>query len=284
MAFLRICKDDQLSTILRETFRANIIRIPDEVIIPLSIVAKKNKNTRFLGNIDDLLVNPIVREQENDEVIISDMPDISGKYTKSVSLDIGMQILEGFLKGFNIPAEGIEQQLSGVNSISFSFKSVRKLYIPPARIGHMLSNSKIDKKNKVSAIFFDKDPFDILIVDSVIQSKDFSIKLEHEDNFDLNAKFPEIQSIVTNANANVNVKTTSSYDIIFTGNKHLTFAFSCFNLVLKENGCFASITPDFSNKIEFNRESRAATDIERVVLYKKPGLIDWDDEPEVNKE
>ena len=55
---------------------------------------------------------------------------------------------------------------------------------------------------------------------------------------------PAIQTIVSQANADVKVSTTSGYDLVFRGNKLLAFAFSCVRLYLNGNGTIAAMPPE----------------------------------------
>ena len=55
MALLKLCDNDPLVKTLREVFRANIIRIPEEKIRPLCVVAARDGKLAYRGRLADLI-------------------------------------------------------------------------------------------------------------------------------------------------------------------------------------------------------------------------------------
>src|SRR6266576_3515499 len=101
---LQLC-DDPLIKTLRQVFGANIVKIPEERIQPLSTIVKNGSSLFYQGNLAPLLTQD-VPELAAVPVKIARMSDVSGKRSRNVSIEIGFEILDGFLRGFGIPSAG----------------------------------------------------------------------------------------------------------------------------------------------------------------------------------
>src|SRR4051794_40580878 len=117
MGFLTLCQDNLVTT-LRDVFHANIVRTPEARIQPLAVVASTKRQSDFRGALLPLLKG---RQPIHVALQTSRMADVSGKHSRQVSLDLGLQVLEGFLKGFGLPAAGISAKFAGASSVSFVF-------------------------------------------------------------------------------------------------------------------------------------------------------------------
>lgn len=81
------------------------------------------------------------------------MADVSGKRSRKGSFDLGLQILEGFLKGFGVPLAGIMVKLEGASEVSFSFKNVNRMFVDINALGRALTDCQIDPQNPADSIF-----------------------------------------------------------------------------------------------------------------------------------
>lgn len=279
MSFLDLC-DDPLVKTLQEVFGTTIIRVPEERIRPLTVVASDGRRSSFRGELAPLLINA---SSFNVPMSTSQMADVSGKRSRKVSIDLGLKILEGFLKGFGVPAAGITVKLEGASEVSFSFKGVNRIFVDINVLGRALTSRQIDLQNPAASIFSQAGTYTFLVIDSVIASSDFSISVDKTSSQGFKLDVPAIQTIVSQANAEVKVSTTSGYDLVFQGNKLLAFAFSCVRLYLDENGTITAMPPE----ADVPALSRKLRDIQkpdhviiyspdRVILRTKPGLLSWD--------
>lgn len=236
MAFLGLCKDDPLVGTLSEVFGANIVRVPEERIRPLSVVSVCDGRSSFRGELAYLVKDLSPPDLDPSHLNTSRMTDLSGKRSRKVSADLGLQILDGFLRGFGVPSAGIQQKLTGASQVSFSFKNVQRMHADVGWLGHTLSGHAIDKSNAAAAICFGEDGCEFLVIDSVITSSDFSISVDRTEGGDFHLDIPAIQQIVTQAQAGVRVSSASSRELTFQGDKQLAFAFSCVRLCLDDDG------------------------------------------------
>ena len=186
MPILNLCPDPIIKT-LRSVFKANIVRIPERRIQPITTIIKNGKNQRFWGELSALVEGDLLQAQEAIET--SRMADVSGKQSKGVELALGLQIMDGFLRGFSLPSAGIQSQFKGAKTVSFSFKEVERKYIQPAILGGLLTGHALDASNTANDAFF-KNQANLFIIDSIITSKDFSINVEQSNSKDFKLDIP----------------------------------------------------------------------------------------------
>src|SRR4051812_10498676 len=103
MPSLRLCSDDPVLTVLRETFEATPIRVPESRFQPLCVVSRSDRARSFVGALSDLLDDSSATSLAGLTVGESQMADLSGRETRSVSLSVGLDVLDGFLRGFHVP-------------------------------------------------------------------------------------------------------------------------------------------------------------------------------------
>jgi hypothetical protein len=280
MAFLDLCDKDPLVTTLSEVFGANIVRVPEERIQPLSVIASDGSRSSFRGALGPLLVGTPIQVTSG----TSQMADLSGKRSRSVNLQLGLQILQGFLSGFGIPSAGIGAKLQGASEVSFTFKNVTRTYVDPNVLGSALAGRALDRKNPAAAIFLQDGTYTCLVIDSVIASSDFAINVDKKRDESFNLDVPVIQNLVSQAKAGVQVTTTSGLDLIFQGSKSLAFAFTCVRLYLDAHGVITSLPPEASVPALAKRlqELQRSDQVlrytpDRIQLRSRPGLLSWDE-------
>ena len=124
---------------LHKVFKANIVRIPEAKMRPLIVLAFTPEKPHFWGYLDEFTESPIPNYES--ALKESKMADISGKRSKDVKAELGLQILEGFLKGYNLPSSAISSNFTGAKTVSFSFLEVVRYFISPGKIGGILKPS-----------------------------------------------------------------------------------------------------------------------------------------------
>ncbi len=283
MASINLCPKDPLVTTLREVFGANIVRVPEERIQPLSVIASRESRTTFRGALLPLIKGePSLAVGPND-FVTSRMAAVSGRRSRKVKLDLGLKILEGFLQGFGIFSAEISQRFEGASRVSYSFNNVNRTYVDNNWLGRILTGRVIDKQNPAAAIFFGQDEYAFLIIDSVITSSDFTISVDRTRNQQFSLDVPVIQALVASANVGVQVSTTSGYDVTFQGDRSLSFAFSCVQLYMTAEGRIASMPPIHEelllghSMLPTMPTHTLLYSPDRVLLNEEPSLLTWED-------
>lgn len=285
MGSLRLCNNDPLIKTLRDVFGTNIIRVPEERYKPLTVLAAHNNHASFRGKLSPLLLDNFTFPESI--LAESQMPDLSGKRSQSVNVKLGLKILDGYLKGLGIPGASLDSSFNGASEVSYTFQNVRRSWIDINAVGHLLSGKKIDSKNPAASIFFGEDAYPFLLLDSVITSSDFTISVDRTASSNFSFDLPIIKNVIENANVEVNVSTTSGYDLTFQGNKQLAFAFSCVRLTIEKDGTIGGILPTGSDLVV--NYMRLSTDLlsddkelpvlyspDRVLLNADPAMVEFD--------
>jgi hypothetical protein len=270
MPWLKLCSGDELVDTLTDVFNANIVRVPEARIQPLAVVASRRGKSSFRGELPPLLASPITPPS----VQTSRMADLSGKRSRRVKLDLGLDILDGFLRGFGVPGAALRQQFEGAAEVSFTFREVERRFVDVNELGQALKNSRIAPDNPAAAIFFGYQPYDFLLVDSAITSREFTIQVEHKQNADFKLDIPAIQDLVAKASASVAVASSAGLDLSFKGPQALGFAFTCLRFALGEDGRILALPPDQALTRAFGHAEPAGG---RVRLSLEPALLEWED-------
>lgn len=232
MSILKLCNNDPLLQILKQTFNANPIKIPEERIKPLVVFSGKNKKYKYIGGIEYLLSDP---SSLNLQVYNSQMANLSSAKSKSIDAKLGLQVMDGFLQGFGTKGVSLDSAFEGVQKVSFSFQNVSRSYIDMGKLCAELSKRKFDLENLVNKRFLDDEEM-CIIIDSIITSNNFSIIVEETSKSDFKFDIPEIQNILTLSGNKISSSSASSLNISFEGETTLAFAFTSFVLNCDEDG------------------------------------------------
>ena len=224
MLSIKLCKKDPIITELRNTYKANIVKIPETRIQPLTTIAKKNQKIQFWGNLIDLLDDSSIPEITKD---VSDMAEVSGRKTQSVESDIGIDILQGFLGGFGIQSGKLALNLKSTKEISFRFDGAKRFYIAPSRLGSLITNKKLHSTNPATQMFLNQEA-ELYIIDSIIASNNFTVSVEKVKNNNFKLDLPAIKSDIANLNSNIKVSSSTGLDISFQGEKIPYLCLYCF--------------------------------------------------------
>jgi hypothetical protein len=248
MAFTKLCSNDPLVSLLRQTFQANPIKVPEERLKPLSVIFKNNGNFKFIGGLEPLLVRgePIMADIKQSRVA-----NVSATKTKSIDVNLGIDILEGFLQGMLVDSISVKEHFNSVSKVSFSFQNVQRQWIDIGELGRIIRDRRFDKQNAATHELL-YDDAQCMVVDSIIASNNFTINVdratEQKGTIDVGA----IQKLVS-ARTGISIKSDSETSISFQGEVMLAFAFSCIELKVNQNA-----------KIVFN------TDVDKFFLNVSP--------------
>jgi hypothetical protein len=270
-----LCKKDPVVSVLRDVFKANVLRVPEERMQPLSAIAMRDGQHQFMGPLGDLLEGA-APDVKSDLVEPSRMGNLAGTRTRTVEAEVGLDILEGFLGGFGLPVAGaIKTKFEGANAVSFMFSDVVRRWVPLGQLGKALEGRKLSN-NPATAILLGDDPWELRIVDSVIGSSDFTISVDKKSAGAFKLDVPAIQKLVGDAKVGVSVETTSELDVTFKGRKRLSFAFSVMWIWLAADRRIAAVHPAAQdvNAAEMGLQDAIAP--RHVLLTPEPAMIEWD--------
>lgn len=279
MSFLGLCGNDPLVNTLRSTFGANPVRVPEERIQPLCALAFRDGKAAFRGALAPLLTGGQNFTVPNSARAQSTMADLSEKRSASVSLSLGLDILGGFLAGFGIPSAGIHAKFAGATEVAFSFSSVNRDWVDDNWLGRALVGLSLDRQTVAARLFTDKPRWDLLVIDSVITSSQFTISVTKSNSDSFAIDIPGIQSLVASAKVQVDVESKSQRQVTFRGAKALTFAFTTVRLYVDDHGNIQSMPPGGDLVVlSVAQENTVPTyGLDHIQLSGTPAMVVWDE-------
>lgn len=274
MAFFKLCSDDPVVSELREIFKANILRIPEERIVPLTILISSKGAVQFLGHIGTLMTGDMFETPPAD-LKESNMATMANRRSRSLDSEIGLQILSGLLAGMDgNSVSGIAAHFREVKDFRFHFPIVQRRYVELARIGQLLIGRCFDRTNLLFKTLLDPETT-VRLIDSVITATDFEIEASDEGEANLKIDVPGLQLAL--AETKIGLTANDSKHLSFRSTRRLTFAFTCVTVVIAANGAIRAIAP-FTGKVPSPQlpdprvRDRGLED--HVLLTRAPELID----------
>lgn len=271
---LQLCRADPLVALVYDRFSANMVRVPDTRIRPLSVIASRHGRSSFRGTLLPLLSDSRVLGILPET---SQLTDVAGRRSRRVTLDLGLHILRGFLKGFGLPSADVASKLGDAAYLTFAFPAVRRLAYDVGALGWALAGRQVDRTNPAAAIFFDSPRSELLLIDSVLVSDKLSVVFSNEGGHGLNLDVSALQQIFAGAQVNANGGTEA--ELILSSTQELTFAFTCVRLFLDRDGMITALPPDLQIRT-LGEGALAPTRIryspDRVLLSDRPGLLAWE--------
>ena len=114
-----------------------------------------------------------------------------------------------------------------------SLSSAEQGDLSPNRLGRALQGHTVDRANPATTLYFqDQDPWRLLLIDSVFTSPGFTVLASRSRTESAHVDVPTLQQLVSTVSAEVNVSSSVSSEVSFTGEERLTFAFTCLEVTL----------------------------------------------------
>lgn len=267
MSTIALCREDPLLSLVHELYGANVVRVPDARVRPLTVVVHRGGRSFLRGSLLPLLsdARPLGVLPE-----LTELTDISGRRSRRVTLDLGLHILRGFLSGLGLPHADFTAGLEGAAYLSFAFPAARRLALDVNALGVALAGRRVDHGNPAAAILFSEPRYELLLVDGVLTSREIAIVISGAKGQRLNVDLAALRTTVAELGGSVGAATERDIELTLTSAAELTFAFSCVRLTLDDQGAILAIPPD--------HRTRTLSDLgpERVQLSPGPGLLVWD--------
>jgi hypothetical protein len=276
MSQMQLCRTDPLVGLIYDLFSANMVRVPDSRIRPLSVVVHRSGRSSFLGSLLPLLSEARALGVRPG---VSELTDIAGRRSRRVTLDLGLHILRGFLRGFGLPSAELASSLGDAAHLSFAFPSVRRVAYDIGALGWALAGRSIDRRNPAAAIVFGQSRYELLLIDSVLISSQISVVFSSDQGQRLNADANALGKIVNGLGGEVKASGDRAVELTLTSPQDLTFAFTCVRLFFDLDGRITAMPPD--NRLRTLGDgaesvARVRYSPDRVLLSDRPGLLSWD--------
>jgi hypothetical protein len=276
MSQLQLCRTDPLVALIYDLFSANMVRVPDSRIRPLSVIVHRGSRSSFRGSLLPLLTEG---RALGVRPAVSELTDVAGRRSRRVTIDLGLHILRGFLKGFGLPSAELSSGLGGAAYLSFAFPSVRRVAYDVGALGWALAGRRIDRQNPAAAIVFGQSRYELLLIDSILTSSQLSVVFSSDRGQRLSADVSALSKIFDGLGAQVQASGDTDVELTLQSAHELTFAFTCVRLFFDLDGQITALPPD--NRLRTlgdgaEASSRIRYSPDRVLLSDRPGLLNWD--------
>lgn len=278
MSIINLCQRDPLLNLLYDLFHANVVRVPDARIQPLAVIAQRGSRSFFRG---DLL--PLLSDQRplSAEPITTVLSDLSGRRSRRVTLDLGLHLLRGFLRGFGLPGADLTSALGDGATLAFALPAIRRVAVDVNALGRELAGRTIDFHNPAAVAFRATEPFrateayQLLLIDAVLTSAQLSIVIGGGNGQSLGFDLSMLKKLAAEVGATFETRHNAEAELTFSSPHALTFAFSCVRLFLDEAGAIAAMPPDHGRRT-LGGDPQPGDAPERAMLSMGPGLVLWD--------
>lgn len=198
------------------------VRYPDSTIAPFLFLCRLGKNSKTLGRIDNFAVNNTVTlpSLTNQNIV---KPDYAGQTSNNIKLSVNGEVLESFLCAMGAKSFSLKTISEKVDSVKFVYQKVLRDYIDPRVLEVYLNNLVPDTKTQ----FFPNinGPGKSFVINDILKSSSFGIKLCDKTGLDIDLKLPAIKEVV-DIFLNLGFSRVEENTIIFSGEQFLTFAFN----------------------------------------------------------
>ena len=164
---------------------------------------------------------------------------------------------------------GFKEALQSAKEVSFSFGEVLERYVDLLAMGGQLAGTTVQKNNLIITPIIKDPEAELLLVDSVLASKQFQVQAEKMMANETELELGPLKEVVQLEDTKVAIKKDQGRQLGFTGEHYLTFAFSCGRL---------HIDPETYAIQELQADDRAlvleSTTAARVLVEKEPEMLD----------
>jgi len=274
-------RDDPIFKALRQLFGATVLRVPDNRTKPLDVIAQRDGRGRWVGELENAFGDTSASEGLKESVTPPyRVADISGKRSSALDTDIGLSVLDGLLKGFHMPSAKVSAQFKNARKLSFKFDDVKRLQVDAFLLGKTLDGQQV-RRVATTRLFFEEPRWDFLVLDSIVTSTDFSVKMEEAKEGAAGLDLGAIGKIVGDAKANVTMSSVSDVEVSFQGPEALTCAFTALRFYLDPDGTVSRADPEVGRVFLESASRLEGADLDytpdRVILPAEPTFFNWED-------
>jgi len=225
MPIFKSCQDPALTAL--KDFGYNVVQLPRADLLPTQLLYKSGRKLKRLGDLTSVFVPlpdgpaapPILPDQPG--------PDIEGKRSADVSIDIGLDILGGLISALGGSTLGISMAYSQAKSVEFKFSATKRGETDLLLVDQFLASASINKYARAAREMLDSDK--VYLVTSVIKSDSISVSAKGESNQSLKVEVPVIQNAI-GANLEVVGDAEQATVVTYKGAVPLTFGIQAVRL------------------------------------------------------
>jgi hypothetical protein len=222
-----MCRRDTNDILIRrflDRYQVNLLSMPGRRVRCGSVYIKDGHRITAPGSLSEIIEPALILGDPFQE---SNLADLSGTWSGSVSLTVGIKLLSNFLNALG--AAGLIDKLqasvseTSVRNVAFRFKEVSRESLSPTGLGRALAGHRLMLANpwvKAGNQYF--------AVAAVLRSG--SISIQGRDQHDSAAGLGAGVATVADADATVQVKRDSESEVTYSGRDPLAIAVELYEL------------------------------------------------------
>jgi hypothetical protein len=218
-----ICKDQSTTYLKRLGY--NVVRHPQQGIVPLDLIGRQKGTTGYLGSIEKLITSPAGPRPSVERDLAA--ADVNGQKSSKFSLSVGADIL-GSIIGAMGGQLGIQTSYTNARKVEFHFTGVLKDRATPLDVGDYLRDGEVDAGNTVLREYVIGNG-DLFLVLETIKTKQLVVRYERDQGVDAAVDVEAIQDLVGGQVA-VTASAASGGMVSYEGSEYLTFGFRSYEV------------------------------------------------------
>jgi hypothetical protein len=224
MPMCRRDTNDQLIRKFLDRYQVNLLSMPGRRVQCGSVYIKEGKRITAPGLLSEIIAPKLTLESP---FVEDDLADLSGTWSDSVSLTVGVKLLSNFLNALGAGALIDKLQASvketSARNVAFRFKKVSRESLSPAGLGTALVGHQFVKAHP-----WVKDGNQYFAVAAVLRSA--SISLQGRDKQDSAVGLGAGLATVADVDAKVQVEQGSDSEVTYHGHNPLAIAVELYEL------------------------------------------------------
>jgi hypothetical protein len=226
-------RSDPALTYLKQ-YGFSVVRLPRADIPPGLLLERDGRDLTDLGGLETVFVagNTTTPKITLDEPAAQ----LSGQIRTTLSLGLGLSLLEQFLRAFGGSSAGLEAQYQQAKSLSFEFDEVFTDSIEPAALEQFLSQADVDPRSVNARRLLDEDR--VYVVTRTLKANRFLVEGQKDSKAGVQVNLPAIRDIV-GGSVTVATEGQSKSKLSFAGGQRLVFGLQAVRLMY-EGGSFVA--------------------------------------------
>ena len=217
---------DPLWRTFLDKYNLNLLAVPREDVAIGDLYPYDGRRVGQPGNVRYILKPPLRISAKS--VTTGKMADVSGTLTDSVSFDIGLNILEGFLSAMGVGGVvgdiRAEYETKGTMTVRYRFVHAVRDKVDPLSLGSMLINHQVRKDHPLLT----RD-YQYFLVTAVARSPSISVVAEGKKQTRLDIDAKALQGIV-GGSGGVSVEKSTMGELTYKGKAKLAFGVEVYEL------------------------------------------------------
>jgi hypothetical protein len=218
-------RSDPALTYLKQ-YGFSVVRLPRADIAPGLLLEREGRELLDLGGLETVFVKgdtdpPPVRRDEP-------AAQFSGEIETTLSLGLGLSLLEQFLRAFGGSTVGLEAQFQDAKTLTFGFDEVFSDSVEPAALEKFLARADVDPRSVNARRLLDEDT--VYVVTRTLKAKRFLLEGQRDNRRGVEVNVPAIGDIV-GGEVKVAAAGQSKSKVSFDGGDRLVFGLQAVRLI-----------------------------------------------------